>query len=131
MKDVFFLFGFFLFSCNNESTSEYMESSQVVDSVLFKSQQNILQSEFIQKKSDSITKNQVNNVVKEFKILTNEITKYKMEKLTILNEIKLMNENMVKNDHLDKEISINSDSLRTLIYELISNNKNIVDTVQN
>jgi hypothetical protein len=61
-----------------------MEESSEIDSVLIKSQENLIESNLIQKKSDSTTKEQVIKVIKDFKILTNEVMKYKTERVNLM-----------------------------------------------
>ena len=82
MKKSLLIIGLFLFSCNNPEES--VVSPVEVDSVLVKSQQNLVTSDSIQKKSDSTTKEQVTKVIREFKILTNEVERFKTEKIQLM-----------------------------------------------
>lgn len=142
MRNIVFLISFFLLSCNENKTDETTESSSITDSVLIKSQSNLIQSDSIQKKSDSTTKEQVIKVIRDFQILTNEITKYKTERLTLMNQIQLTTEKIVyridtvyietKKNFWGKEktqTSVKSDSSVTIGYDSLINNKNIIDTL--
>jgi hypothetical protein len=93
MKRLTLILGLFLFSCNNPEES--VVSPVEVDSVLIKSQQNLITSDSVQKKSDSTTKEQVIKVIREFKILTNEVEKFKTERISLINELKLSKENII------------------------------------
>lgn len=142
MRNIVFLISFFLFSCNEKKTEETIETNSITDSVLIKSQSNLIQSDSIQKKSDSTTKEQVIKVIRDFKILTNEITKYKTERLTLMNQLQMTTEKIVyridtvyietKRNFWGKEktqTSVKSDSSITIGYDSITNNKNIIDTL--
>ena len=82
MKKSILITGLFLFSCNNLEKSVVIPVE--VDSVLIKSQQNLITSDSIQKKSDSTTKEQVIKVIREFQILTNEVDKFKTERVQLM-----------------------------------------------
>jgi hypothetical protein len=82
MKKSLLIIGLFLFSCNNPEES--VVSPVEVDSVLIKSQQNLVTSDSVQKKSDSTTKEQVIKVIREFKFLTNEVEKFKTERIQLM-----------------------------------------------
>jgi hypothetical protein len=82
MKKSLLILGLFLFSCNG--SEETIVTPVEVDSVLIKSQQNLVTSDSVQKKSDSTTKEQVIKVIREFKILTNEVEKFKTERIQLL-----------------------------------------------
>jgi hypothetical protein len=82
MKKSLLIIGLFLFSCNNHEESVILPVE--VDSVLIKSQQNLITSDSVQKKSDSTTKEQVIKVIREFKILTNEVERFKTEKIQLM-----------------------------------------------
>jgi hypothetical protein len=82
MKKSLLIIGLFLFSCNNHEESVILPVE--VDSVLIKSQQNLVTSDSVQKKSDSTTKEQVIKVIREFKILTNEVERFKTEKIQLM-----------------------------------------------
>lgn len=82
MKKSLLIIGLFLFSCNNHEESVILPVE--VDSVLIKSQQNLVTSDSVQKKSDSTTKEQVIKVIREFKILTNEVDRFKTERVQLM-----------------------------------------------
>lgn len=82
MRKSLFILGLFLFSCTNPE--EVAIAPFEVDSVLIKSQQNLVTSDSVQKKSDSTTKEQVTKVIREFKILTNEVERFKTERVQLM-----------------------------------------------
>lgn len=82
MKKSLLIIGLFLFSCN--SPEEPVVAPVEIDSVLIKSQQNLVTSDSVQKKSDSTTKEQVIKVIREFKILTNEVERFKTERVQLM-----------------------------------------------
>jgi len=83
MKKSLFILGLFLISCGNSEKS--VVSPVELDSVLTKSQQNLFISDSVQKKRDSTTKEQVIKVIREFKILTKEVEKFKTERVQLIN----------------------------------------------
>jgi len=82
MRKSLLIIGLFLFSCTNPEESVVVPIE--VDSVLVKSQQNLVTSDSVQKKSDSTTKEQVIKVIREFKILTNEVERFKTERVQLM-----------------------------------------------
>lgn len=82
MKKTLIIFGLFLFSCTSPENPVVVPVE--LDSVLIKSQQNLITSDSVQKKSDSTTKEQVIKVIREFKILTNEVERFKTEKVQLM-----------------------------------------------
>lgn len=82
MKKSLLILGLFLFSCNG--SEDTIVTPVEVDSVLIKSQQNLVTSDSVQKKSDSTTKEQVIKVIREFKILTNEVERFKTERVQLM-----------------------------------------------
>jgi len=93
MRKSLLILGLFLFSCNNNKES--IISPIEVDSVLIKSQQNLVTSDSVQKKSDSTTKEQVIKVIKEFKILTNEVEKFKTERLLLEKTMNVVSQKVI------------------------------------
>ena len=93
MKKSLLIIGLFLFSCNNHEESVILPVE--IDSVLIKSQQNLVTSDSVQKKSDSTTKEQVIKVIREFKILTNEVEKFKTEKIQLMSLQKVNTEKII------------------------------------
>lgn len=82
MRKPLLILGLILFSCTNPE--EVTVIPVEIDSVLIKSQQNLVTSDSVQKKSDSTTKEQVIKVIREFKILTNEVERFKTEKFQLM-----------------------------------------------
>lgn len=82
MKKSLLILGLILFSCTNQE--EVTVTPVEVDSILVESQKNLITSDSIQKKSDSITKEQVIKVIREFKILNNEVERFKTEKVQLM-----------------------------------------------
>lgn len=82
MKKSLLIIGLFLFSCSNPEES--VISPVEVDSVLIESQQHLITSDSVQKKSDSTTKERVIKVIREFKFLTNEVEKFKTERIQLM-----------------------------------------------
>jgi hypothetical protein len=93
MKKSLLVLGLFLFSCT--SPEEPVVLPVEVDSVLIKSQQNLVTSDSVQKKSDSTTKEQVIKVIREFKILTNEVEKFKTERVQLMSLQNVVTEKVV------------------------------------
>jgi hypothetical protein len=93
MKKSILIIGLFLFSCIN--TEESVVVPVEIDSVLIKSQQNLVTSDSVQKKSDSTTKEQVIKVIRDFKILTNEVMKYKTERVQLMSLQNVVTEKII------------------------------------
>jgi hypothetical protein len=78
----------FLLSCNENKIEEKSISTiSPTDSVLLKSSEHLKMSDTLQKKLDSTTQKEVKRVVKQIQFFTNEIEKYKIEKITLLREL--------------------------------------------
>jgi hypothetical protein len=93
MKKSLLVLGLFLFSCT--IPEEPVVLPVEIDSVLIKSQQNLVTSDSVQKKSDSTTKEQVIKVIREFKILTNEVEKFKTERVQLMSLQNVVTEKVV------------------------------------
>lgn len=139
MKKIIFFVGLIFLSCNGNIEELPIEK---VDSVYIESQKNLLESESISKKSDSVTKNQVVKIVKEIKYLTTEVEKYKTEKILMLNELKLSQENVkvridtvyieTKRNFWGKEkttTSVKSDSTITSTIDSVLEKTEKIDTI--
>ena len=87
MKKYILLLTLFVFSCNSPSDNQ-ANTEIIMDSVIVKSQQNLQNSDLIQKKSDSVTKYKVSLIIKE-------VEKYKIERSVILNQLKVAKENYI------------------------------------
>jgi hypothetical protein len=90
MKYVIFLF--LLLSC---STVQEQKVDESIDSILIKSQQNLQLSDSVQTKSDSITKEYVVKVVKDFQILNNEVERFKTERVQLMSLQNVVTEKVI------------------------------------
>jgi len=142
MRRLILILGLILFSCNN--TEEVTVTPVEVDSVLVKSQKNLITSDSVQKKSDSITKEQVIKVIREFKILTNEVEKFKTEKIQLLSLQQVNTEKIIyKIDTVYIEVeknfwgkkktttSVKSDSSVSQNVDTLASNEIKIDTTKN
>jgi hypothetical protein len=142
MRRLILILGLILFSCNN--TEEVIVTPVEVDSVLVKSQKNLITSDSVQKKSDSITKEQVIKVIREFKILTNEVEKFKTEKIQLLSLQQVNTEKIIyKIDTVYIEVeknfwgkkktttSVKSDSSVSQNIDTLASNEIKIDTTKN
>ena len=140
MKKLVLILGLFLFSCNNQE--EFVVEPVEVDSVLIKSQQNLVTSDSVQKKSDSTTKEQVIKVIRDFKILTNEVMKYKTERVQLMSLQNVSTEKIIyKIDTVYIEVeknfwgkektstSVKSDSSTTTLIDSTINLSEKIDTL--
>jgi hypothetical protein len=140
MKKLVLILGLFLFSCNNQE--EFVVEPVEVDSVLIKSQQNLVTSDSVQKKSDSTTKEQVIKVIRDFKILTNEVMKYKTERVQLMSLQNVSTEKIIykidtvyietKKNFWGKEktsTSVKSDSSTTTLIDSTINLSEKIDTL--
>lgn len=95
MRNIFFLIIFLLVSCGGkEDNKSDNESIMIADSTIVNSKNNIMVSDTVQKKSDSITEVKVVKVIKDIKYLTNTVEKLKIEKLQLSKELKISKENV-------------------------------------
>ena len=95
MKNIFFLIIFLLVSCGGEKENQSQnESVMIADSTIVNSKNNIMVSDTVQKKSDSITEIKVVKVIKDIKYLTNTVEKLKIEKLQLSKELKISKQNV-------------------------------------
>lgn len=91
----FILFAFIFFtSCNQQVDTEVINNS-LTDSLLFNSEEHLKSADTLGQKTDSITKEKVIKIVKEIRYLTNEVEKFKTEKLTLENQLKVVNEKVI------------------------------------
>jgi hypothetical protein len=68
---------------------------QVVDTLLLNSEKNLLTVDTLDKKTDSITKDKVVKIVTEIKFLNKEVEKFRTEKLTLENKLKVVSEKVI------------------------------------
>jgi hypothetical protein len=95
MKKIILFIVFLLVSCGNKEDNKIeTESIVVADSTIVNSKNNIMVSDTVQKKSDSITEVKVVKVIKEIKYLTNTVEKLKIEKLQLSKELKVSKQNV-------------------------------------
>lgn len=134
---------FLLVSCNNQiNDSKSKQVQDESDSVLMRSNENIQVADTIQKKSDSTTKSKVDKVVTQIRFLTKEVDKFKTERITLMNELKLAKENTIvridtvfvetkKNFWGKEKISVNtkSETKSTEITDSILSEKKVIDTL--
>lgn len=88
---------YLIFLCLLLSCSSVQEQKidEPIDSILIKSQQNLEISDSVQTKSDSVTKEYVVKVVKEFQILNNEVEKFKTERVRLMSLQNVVTEKVV------------------------------------
>lgn len=86
---------FLLVSCGNKENGKIENETIVIaDSTIVNSKNNIMVSDTVQKKCDSITEIKVVEVIKEIKYLTNTVEKLKIEKLQLSKELKVSKQNV-------------------------------------
>lgn len=94
-KFILFLFVLFV-SCNNsEIKSTVTVNDKKIDSLLINSGKNLQSADTIQKKSDSTTKLKVVKVITQIKYLTKEVEKFKTERITLMNQLRLAKESVI------------------------------------
>jgi hypothetical protein len=84
----------FLVSCSQNIENKNSEQ-QVVDTLLLNSEKNLLAVDTLGKKTDSITKDKVLKIVTEIKYLNKEVEKFRTEKLTLENKLKVVSEKVI------------------------------------
>jgi len=94
-KFILFLFVLFV-SCNNsEIESTVTVNDKKIDSLLINSGKNLQSADTIQKKSDSTTKLKVVKVITQIKYLTKEVEKFRTERITLMNQLRLAKESVI------------------------------------
>jgi hypothetical protein len=83
----------FLVSCSSLEQNEL--PIEPLDSVLIHSQEHLLQSDSIQTKSDSVTKDYVVKVVKEIQFLNKEVEKFKTERFLLEKNLTLVSQKVI------------------------------------
>ena len=95
MRNIILFTVFLLISCGNKEDNKIKNESIIIaDSVIVNSQNHIMESDTVQKKSDSITHEKVVKVITNIKYLTNTVEKLKFEKLQLSKELKISKENI-------------------------------------
>jgi hypothetical protein len=143
MKKYVTLLLFLFVSCNNPKNDlQWEDINDKSDSVLMKSNKDILDADTIQRKSDSSTKVKVFKVVTQIKYLTKEVEKFKTERINLMNELKLSKENVIvridtvfietKKNFWGKEktsINVTSETKSTEIIDSVLSEKKVIDTL--
>jgi hypothetical protein len=82
-----------LASCSQKIENE--NTQQVLDTLILNSEKHLLTVDTLGKKTDSITKDKVTKIVTEIKYLNKEVEKFKTEKLTLENKLKVVSEKII------------------------------------
>jgi hypothetical protein len=82
-----------LVSCSQKIENE--NTQQVPDTLILNSEKHLLTVDTLGKKTDSITKDKVIKIVTEIKYLNKEVEKFKTEKLTLENKLKVVSEKII------------------------------------
>ena len=95
MKNIILFIVFLLISCGNKEDNKIKnETILIADSTIINSRNHIMESDTVQKKSDSITHEKVVKVITNIKYLTNTVEKLKFEKLQLSKELKISKQNV-------------------------------------
>jgi hypothetical protein len=95
MKNIILFIVFLLISCGNKEDNKIKNETIVIaDSTIVNSINHIMESDTVQKKSDSITHEKVIKVITNIKYLTNTVEKLKFEKIQLSKELKISKENV-------------------------------------
>ena len=90
MKKLLFALAILSIGCSNEQVS--VEVPSTADIALQKSVESVASAHQVSVKSDIATKKQITKVVFKIKYLTNEIVKFKTERLTLINQLSTVKE---------------------------------------
>ena len=90
MKKLLFILAILFVGCSNEQVS--VEVPSTADIALQKSVESVASAHQVSIKSDVATKKQITKVVFKIKYLTNEIVKFKTERLTLINQLSTVKE---------------------------------------
>jgi hypothetical protein len=90
MKNLLFILAILFVGCSNEQVS--VEVPSTADIALQKSAESVASAHQVSVKSDIATKKQITKVVFKIKYLTNEIVKFKTERLTLINQLSTVKE---------------------------------------
>jgi len=95
MRNIILFTVFLLISCGNKEDNKIKNETIVIaDSTIVNSKNHIMESDTVQKKSDSITHEKVVKVITNIKYLTNTVEKLKFEKLQLSKELKISKQNV-------------------------------------
>ena len=84
MRNIILFTVFLLISCGNKEDNKIKNETIVIaDSTIVNSRNHIMESDTIQRKSDSITQEKIVKVITNIKYLNNTVKKLKIEKLQL------------------------------------------------
>jgi hypothetical protein len=90
MKKLLFVLAILSIGCSNEQV--LVDTPSTADIALQKSAESVASAHQVSVKSDIATKKQITKVVFKIKYLTNEIIKFKTERLTLINQLSTVKE---------------------------------------
>jgi hypothetical protein len=90
MKKLLFILAILSVGCSNQEVG--VEAISTADIALQKSVESVASAHQVSIKSDVATKKQITKVVFKIKYLTNEIVKFKTERLTLINQLSTVKE---------------------------------------
>jgi hypothetical protein len=90
MKKLLFILAILFASCSDQEIG--VEAISTADIALQKSAESVASAHQVSVKSDIATKKQITKVVFKIKYLTNEIVKFKTERLTLINQLSTVKE---------------------------------------
>jgi hypothetical protein len=90
MKKLLFVLAILSIGCSNEQV--LVDTPSTADIALQKSAESVASAHRVSVKSDIATKKQITKVVFKIKYLTNEIIKFKTERLTLINQLSTVKE---------------------------------------
>ena len=90
MKKLLFILAILSVGCSNQEIG--IEAVSTADIALQKSAESVASAHQVSVKSDIATKKQITKVVFKIKYLTNEIVKFKTERLTLINQLSTVKE---------------------------------------
>jgi len=90
MKKLLFILAILSVGCSNQEVG--VEAISTADIALQKSVESVASAHQVSVKSDIATKKQITKVVFKIKYLTNEIVKFKTERLTLINQLSTVKE---------------------------------------
>ena len=94
MKKFILLAFIFFTSCNQQVDTEVITDTPT-DTLLLNSEKNLKSADTLSQKTDSITKEKVVKIVKEIRYLNTEVEKFRTEKLTLENQLKVVTEKVI------------------------------------
>jgi hypothetical protein len=136
MKKLLFALAILSIGCSNEQA--LVDTPSTADIALQKSAESVASAHQVSIKSDVATKKQITKVVFKIKYLTNEIVKFKTERLTLINQLSTVKEKVrIDTVYIEKKknfwgkektnTTVKSDSLVNESVDSITTSK--VDTI--